>query len=156
MKAIRDMHPLSFSVLRHANAARLPQFKNSKGGLAHSERDGSDWSVAQWLQALVGELGEFANLRKKFERGDLTFEEYACEAEKELADVATYLDILARRALDCGQTPHTDGIDLGAAIVKKFNAVSERVGSDVGLHEELNAWTTQNPSTLNWDENHAD
>ena len=130
---------LSFDTLRRANIARLPQFKNKHGQLAHSQPDGSDWSPAQWLQALVGELGEFANLRKKYERGDLTSEEYAVEAAKELADVQCYLDILARRCLD---TPagngfrsvvHSTGIDLGAAVRDKFNEVSDRVGSSIKI-----------------------
>lgn len=112
---------LTFNVLRGANAARLPQFKNKHGGLAHSKPDGSDWSPAQWLQAVVGELGEYANLRKKFERGDVNAVEFQREAADELADVATYLDILAYQL----------NIDLGAAIRDKFNRVSERVGSSV-------------------------
>lgn len=60
---------LSFNTLGAANKARLPHFKNSKGERAHSKQDGSDWSPAQWLQAVCGELGEYANARKKFERG---------------------------------------------------------------------------------------
>lgn len=112
---------LTFSALRAANRARLPQFRTKHGDLAHSKPDGSDWSPAQWLQAVVGELGEYANVRKKFERGDLTQEEFYAMASDELADVQTYLDILAFQL----------GIDLGAATADKFNRVSKRVGSDV-------------------------
>ena len=134
------MISLSFKTLREANRLRLPQFKNKHGGAAHSRDDGSDWSPAQWLQALVGELGEFANIRKKYERGDLTFEQYEIEAKKELADVQTYLDLLALRALDpasrdieaMGWT-HPTGVDLGRATLEKFNEVSQRVGSTVFL-----------------------
>lgn len=124
---------LSFNALRGANQARLPEFKNKHGSLAHAKPDGSDWSPAQWLQAVVGELGEFANIRKKFERGDLSFEEYEIEAAKELADVQTYLDILAMRCLDTPDEPHASGVDLGQATIDKFNEVSERVGSRVYL-----------------------
>lgn len=131
---------LTFAALRGANRARLPQFKNKHGDPAHSKPDGSDWSPAQWLQAVVGELGEFANVRKKFERGDLTFDEYKVLATKELADVQTYLDLLALRALDFdrpGGVPlrHVDGegIDLGQATIDKFNEVSDRVGCSVKL-----------------------
>jgi hypothetical protein len=35
---------LTFNALRGANAARLPQFKNKHGELAHSKPDGSDWT----------------------------------------------------------------------------------------------------------------
>jgi len=124
---------LTFNALRGANTARLPQFKNSKGEQAHSKPDGSDWTPAQWLQAVMGELGEYANKRKKFERGDITFAEFRVEAQKELADVQTYLDILAMRCLDAVDNPHPEGVNLGQATIDKFNEVSIRVGSDVRL-----------------------
>jgi len=114
---------LTFAALRGANRARLPQFRNSKGELAHSRADGSDWSPAQWLQAAVGELGEYANIRKKFERGDIDAITFHNQAADELADVITYLDILAMQL----------GIDLSAAIMDKFNRVSVRAGSTVRL-----------------------
>ena len=114
---------LTFDALRGANLARLPQFKNKHGELAHSKPDGSDWTPAQWLQAVVGELGEYANVRKKYERGDLSLAEFQVEAAKELADVQTYLDILAMQV----------GVDLGRGITDKFNEVSMRVGSTVRI-----------------------
>lgn len=114
---------LTFSDLRQANIRRLPEFRNRLGGLAHSEIDGSDWSPAQWFQAMVGEVGEYANLRKKYERKDISFDEFTDAAKKELADVVTYLDLLAFQL----------GIDLGEAVVEKFNEVSRRVGSSVTL-----------------------
>ena len=121
------LKPLTFDALRAANKARLPQFRNKHGDLAHSRADGSDWSPAQWLQAVVGELGEYANLRKKFERGDIDAETFRVEAADELADVQTYLDILAMQL----------GVDLGEATESKFNRVSRRVGCDVFLNREI-------------------
>lgn len=144
------MNKLTFAVLRAANRARIPQFKDCHGRTAHASVDGSDWSPAQWLQAVVGELGEYANIRKKFERGDLTFEQYAPMAAKELADVQIYLDLLAQRALDYDertddQQPsrivHALGIDLGAAVVAKFNEVSVRVGATVEILDHGATWT---------------
>lgn len=114
---------LTFDQLREANTKRLPLFRNSLGEPAHSKPDGSDWSPAQWLQAVVGELGEYANIRKKYERGDIDTATFLREAGYELADVQTYLDILAMQL----------GIDLGDATRQKFNLVSERVGCDVRL-----------------------
>src|SRR5271166_1018825 len=102
------MSTLTFKQLRMANVARLPQFKNRHGATAHSSPDGSDWSESQWLKAVLGELGEYANWSKKHDRGDITFEEFLAEARKELADVVTYLDILAFRL----------GIDLGDAVTE--------------------------------------
>lgn len=127
---------LTFNTLRAANKKRLPQFKNKHGGLAHSKADGSDWSPAQWLQAVVGELGEYANERKKFERGDLTLEEFMLKASEELADVQTYLDILAQRCLDTSEQADLVGIDLGKATIDKFNKVSKRVGSNVRIRTD--------------------
>ena len=117
---------LTFNALRGANCARLPQFRNRHGELSHEKPDGSDWSPAQWLQAVVGELGEYANLRKKFERGDVDAETFRREAADELADVVTYLDILALQL----------GIELGHATMDKFNRVSERIGSTVRLEAD--------------------
>jgi NTP pyrophosphatase (non-canonical NTP hydrolase) len=114
---------LNFDALRGANVARLPQFKNGRGEPAHSEADGSDWKLSAWCNAVTGELGEAANLIKKIERGDMTLDEARPALAKELADVQTYLDILAFRA----------GVDLGRATVEKFNEVSVRVGSTIRL-----------------------
>lgn len=87
--------PNFFPLLREANMMRLPTHRNKRNELSHSEPDGSDWSPAQWQQAMVGELGEYANERKKYERGDWTWEEFIPLAASELSDTATYLDILA-------------------------------------------------------------
>lgn len=112
---------MDFSTLRDANIRRLPQFKNSKGEPAHSQPDGSDWSLAEWCNAVTGELGEAANLIKKVQRGDYTLDEARQDLADEFADIVTYLDILAMRA----------GVDLGEAVRNKFNLVSHRVGADV-------------------------
>jgi NTP pyrophosphatase (non-canonical NTP hydrolase) len=114
---------LSFRDLSLANTLRLPTFKNAKGEPAHSEPDGSDWCLAQWCNAVCGELGELANLIKKVERGDLTLDEARPALGKECADIVTYLDILSQRI----------GVDLGAETLHKFNEVSVRVGSPVLL-----------------------
>lgn len=134
---------LTFDEFRKANVARIPQFKNSNGGPAHSEPDGSDWLLSGWSNAVEGELGEvgealedfvvFARLQKhlgrngniikKIERGDYTLEEKRQALADELADVQTYLDILAYRC----------GIDLGQATVKKWNEVAERINCSLRI-----------------------
>lgn len=118
------MDKLTFAQLREANVLRLPLFRNRRGQIA----DSRNWTASQWLQALVGELGEYANLRKKYERGDMGTDEFQKEAADELADVQIYLDLLA-------WCLH---INLGDATISKFNRVSERVGckvqiSDIGV-----------------------
>jgi len=87
-----------------------------------------DWTLSDWSNALAGEAGEACNIIKKVRRGDfistthLNVEARGLLAD-ELADVFIYLNLLAARA----------GIDLGAAIVKKFNEVSDKKGSEVRL-----------------------
>lgn len=114
---------LTFEELRIANTKRLPQFKNAKGEPAHSKADGSDWSLAEWMNAVAGELGEAANIIKKIKRGDISLADAKPLLAKEFADIVTYLDITAMQA----------GIDLGKATVEKFNEVRNRVGSNVFL-----------------------
>lgn len=123
---------LTFNTLRNGNIERLPMFKNCHGKPAHTEPDGSDWSPAQWLQAVLGELGEYANLRKKFERGDIDEDRFLSEAANELADVMTYLDLLAFRL----------GINLGEATMNKWNAVSRRVGANIRIDHDDWHYTT--------------
>lgn len=91
---------LSFNTLREANALRVGKFKNLREQPAHKSNNGSDWSVAQWFQAFIGEVGEFAEVRDAFERGIIDFDTYKVKATKELADIQTYLDLLAMRSLD--------------------------------------------------------
>lgn len=129
---------LTFNALRGANCARLPEFKNARGEPAHSEPDGSDWTLSAWSNAVLGELGEAANIIKKVERGDLTLDEARPALAKEFADVATYLDILAFRA----------GVDLGRATIDKFNEVSDRVGSRVYLSED--DWHYRDNTMSDW------
>jgi len=120
-----DKMGLTFDQLREANLKRLPLFKNKQGEYCHAA-DGSDWSIAEWLLAVVGELGELANQQKKIKRGDFVGDELKqakIDLAKEFGDVQTYFDILAFRC----------GIDLGQATTDKFNEISKRVGCDVRL-----------------------
>ena len=123
---------LTFNTLRSANLKRLPLFKDANGRPCHTKLegrpDGFDWSPAQWLQAVVGELGEYANARKKVERGDMTEEEARNKLASELADVVIYLDLLAHR-LD---------INLGDAVMKTWNAKSEQLG--IPLYMDAEDW----------------
>ncbi len=125
---------LSLNALRAANQARIPQFKNKHGQPAHSREDGSDWNPAQWLQALVGEIGEFAEARLAAEVGSTRFYEYAVDAAKELADAQTYLDILAARALDV--VPQI-GTAEQADAAQRFMVVMSNLGQYANLRKKL-------------------
>ncbi len=115
---------MNLHILRAANIIRLPQFKNAKGEPAHSKPDGSDWSLGEWSNAVLGELGEAANIIKKIQRGDISLEDARPALAKEFADVLTYLDILSYQA----------GVNLSTATVDKFNEISRRVGADVFIN----------------------
>ena len=114
---------LTFNTLRGGNTARLPEFRNNKGEVAHGKADGSDWSLNDWMVAVTGELGESANVLKKVRRGDLSIDEARPMLKQEFADVVIYLDIMAKQA----------GIDLGDAVMDTFNTKSIKVGSRVRL-----------------------
>lgn len=90
------------------------------------------WSLTDWATAMAGECGEACNVIKKirrldigsgFSREDEQYAPLARDLADEIADLVIYADLLAARA----------GIDLGEAIRRKFNEVSERVGSGVFL-----------------------
>ena len=75
---------LTFNTLRGGNVARLPHPKY---------KECETWSNSQWFQAIVGEIGEYANLMKKVERGDIALNEARKKIGKELADAICYIDI---------------------------------------------------------------
>lgn len=197
-----QLNNLKLSALRQANALRIPQFKNAQGQMAHKKPDGSDWSLGDWINATLGEMGEAANLLKKIRRGDYDLDFIRVELAKELADVMCYLDILAMQLdidLSCSpeeevttlrqdrvvlkmtskfghiaqtmetielarennENPENDiylmtslalyfqelimsiqelakimQINLGQAVIDKFNEVSVRVGSSIILSEQ--------------------
>ena len=83
-----------------------------------------DWSPTDWACAVAGETGEACNLIKKLKRGEKIDVE---EIGKELADIVIYTDLLAQRL----------GLDLGTCVLNKFNEVSDRVGSEIKLKEEV-------------------
>lgn len=117
---------LTFNTLRSANLKRLPQFKDAKGRDGHC----ASWTPADWMTALVGELGEAANILKKIKRGDFELDKVRDDLADELADVQTYLDILAANL----------GIDLGRATITKFNRISDRILSRVKIREDGSDW----------------
>jgi NTP pyrophosphatase (non-canonical NTP hydrolase) len=117
---------LTFNQLRYVNVARCNRW--------HPEGIES-WSPSDWLVAAMGELGELASEVKMFNRTrdglignkePLTPAQRTQRMAKEAADVVIYLDLF------CAER----GIDLGAALVRKFNEVSERNGFPERLGDE--------------------
>lgn len=112
---------MEFSYLRKKNVERLGCYKKCL-----------NWSFNDWMVATMGELGEAANVLKKVARGDYDLDAPLKDKEAttirqwighELADVVIYLDLLALNL----------GIDLEAAVIEKFNIVSDRIGTKVKL-----------------------
>lgn len=101
---------LSFDALRAANVKRCEDVFHPL----------DSWSPQDWACAMAGETGEACNLVKKMRRGEAIPPGSLAD---ELADIVTYADLLAARV----------GIDLGEAVRRKFNAVSEKRGSEVRL-----------------------
>ena len=104
------MNTLTFDRLRETNVARCEDVFHPL----------ASWSLTEWALAMIGEAGEVCNVVKKINRGDHAADQ---GLGAELADVVIYADLLAARA----------GINLEAAIVEKFNAVSRKRGSSVRL-----------------------
>lgn len=95
----------------------------AKHGFDHKVED---WSLSDWMTALIGELGEAANIIKKMNRnrdkirnpkGESLFNLHS-ELRLEIADAFIYLTLLS----------HAAGIDLPAAVRLKFDATSELIG----------------------------
>ncbi len=108
------MSDLTFAAFRRANVIRCMKW--------HPEGIDS-WSPSDWMTAVTGELGELASLLKmrNRERDGLPGNKFSPTKKQiadELADVFTYLDLLAEVL----------GVDLDHAVANKFNEVSERVG----------------------------
>lgn len=81
----------------------------------------NDWDTSDWLVALMGEVGEAANIHKKTIRGDYDKGDSVKALNafgKELADVFAYLDLVAESV----------GLDLEDIVIQKWNEVSLRVG----------------------------
>lgn len=113
------MTNFTFQKLRSANLARQDEWcPDQKPDLSFRGNE------------LAGETGEACNIIKKIERerhgwagSRATLEELASE----LADIIITTDLVAASA----------GIDLGAAVVKKFNATSDKVGLFTKITEHV-------------------
>jgi NTP pyrophosphatase (non-canonical NTP hydrolase) len=101
---------LTFEALREGNLLRQEYWGGS-----------DNWTLADWSNAVAGEVGEACNVVKKLRRFDLgttgnkhSAQFYRDQLQAEIGDVLIYLDLLANKA----------GLDLGACARHSFNAKS--------------------------------
>lgn len=118
---------LLFDELRRANVARQKlwdqdaQIDNSYRGNEMAGETGEALEAALYTILLGAVAGRASNIIKKLERERLGIRGSKATTEdlgKELADVVICVDLLAMAYK----------IDLGGAVVKKFNETSEKVG----------------------------
>ena len=85
----------------------------------------NDWDTSDWFLAILGELGEAANVGKKLNRvrdgipgNKQTPDELRAKLKKELGDVFVYLDLTAQ----------AHGFNIIDAVIDVFNTKSEEIG----------------------------
>lgn len=83
------------------------------------------WTASDWMTAVVGKLGEAANIVKKLNRvrdgvpgNKETVEQLRDKLSRELADTYIYLDLLCQ----------SQGIDLENTVYEVFNNKSMEIG----------------------------
>ena len=109
---------MSFAAFANANRERC----ESPQGFKHKL---SDWTSSDWMTALVGEVGEAANVVKKLNRyrdginGNTEAEDaLRNKLRKELGDVFVYLDLMAQSL----------GFRIEDAATEVFNSKSAEIG----------------------------
>lgn len=93
----------------------------------------SSWSLSDWMTAVMGELGEAANVAKKLNRirdniagNKETEAALRKKLASELADTFIYLDLIFQSL----------GIDPAEQITQTFNAKSAEIGSAINVGVE--------------------
>jgi NTP pyrophosphatase (non-canonical NTP hydrolase) len=114
---------MTFGQFSEANRARC----ESRHGFNHP-LDG--WSTSDWMTAMVGEVGEAANVVKKLNRvrdgvpgNKVSPDELRAQLRKELGDVFVYLDLMCQSL----------GFNIADAAAEVFNAKSAEIGYPVAL-----------------------
>lgn len=109
---------LTFYEFGRQNRARC----ESPRGFSHNLYD---WSTSDWFTAILGELGEAANVATKLNRvrdgipgNKQTAAELHDQLRRELADTFIYLDLLAQSL----------GFNICDAVIEVFDAKSQEIG----------------------------
>ena len=114
---------LSFEEFSRINRQRC----ESEEGFKHKL---NSWSTSDWFLALLGELGEAANVAKKLNRyrdgipgNKISKEDLERQLRNELGDSFVYLDLLAQSL----------GVAIGEAARDVFNSKSEEIGCPIRM-----------------------
>lgn len=114
---------MTFGQFSEANRARC----ESPKGFNHPL---SGWSTSDWMTAMVGEVGEAANVVKKLNRvrdgvpgNKISAADLQDQLRKELGDVFVYLDLMCQSL----------GFSVADAAVEVFNAKSADIGYPISL-----------------------
>jgi NTP pyrophosphatase (non-canonical NTP hydrolase) len=117
-KGLPQRATLTFENFSEANRERC----ESPSGFNHKL---NEWSTSDWFVAVLGELGEAANIAKKLNRvrdgvkgNKETPEELRNKLRKELGDIFVYLDLLAQ----------ANGFMIADAATEVFNEKSAEIG----------------------------
>lgn len=110
--------PMTFGEFSEANRARC----ESPQGFNHPL---AGWSTSDWMTAMVGEVGEAANVVKKLNRvrdgvpgNKVSADELRNQLRRELGDVFVYLDLMAQSL----------GFNIADAATEVFNTKSREIG----------------------------
>jgi len=118
-RANRRHNDLTFDAFSAVNHDRC----QSRQGFNHPL---DSWSTSDWFLAVLGELGEAANIAKKLNRvrdgipgnGPITQNELQAKLRREIADAFIYLDLTAQSL----------GFHLSDAVIEVFNTKSAEIG----------------------------
>ena len=115
--------PMTFGQFSEANRKRCEHPQGFNHPLC-------GWSASDWMTALVGEVGEAANVVKKLNRvrdgvpgNKLTPDELRDQLRHELGDVFVYLDLMCQSL----------GFSIADAATEVFNAKSKDIGCPITL-----------------------
>jgi len=123
---------MEFSQFSKVNRERC----ESPSGFNHALRS---WTLSDWFTAVLGELGESANVAKKLNRvrdgipGNRKSEaELRDELKREIADTFIYLDLTAQAS----------GFLLGDVVMEVFDAKSKEIGYERNENASMNELET--------------
>lgn len=125
IRSFMDVNPSALKILSELDkpdVLRELSLVNAIRSLKAFGTDVQDWILPEWGNAVAGEVGELCNIIKKMQRGDNLDDPKRMLAD-EMADIIIYIDLMATR----------EGVDLGKAIINKFNEVSDELNCDIKL-----------------------